>query len=101
MVTYASLVWWQKTEQAKASAALQKVQRLACLLTTCAMKSARNVALEAMLDLPPISDMVKKEAEQTAFRMLKDYKPNTGEMQGHLKIYEKLWTCIRSQTLCQ
>jgi hypothetical protein len=42
------------------------------------MKSAPSVLLEAM---------VKKEAAQTAFRMLEDYKPNTRDMQGHLKIY--------------
>jgi hypothetical protein len=46
MVTYTSFVWWHKTEQAKASAALQKEQKLACLLSTGAMKSA----IEAMLD---------------------------------------------------
>jgi hypothetical protein len=67
---------WQKTEQAKDSTALQKGQTLAYLLTTGAMKSAPSVALEAMLDLSPLPDMVKKEAAQTAFRMLKDYKPN-------------------------
>lgn len=88
MATYASFVWWRKSEQRKTSADLQKVQRLACLLTTGAMKSAPNTALEAMLDLPPLPDMVKKEAALTAFRMLKDIKPNTGDMQGHMKIYE-------------
>jgi hypothetical protein len=32
--------------------------------------------------------MVKKEAAQSAFRMLDSFKPNTEDMQGHLKIYE-------------
>jgi hypothetical protein len=31
--------------------------------------------------------MVKKAAAQSAFRMLDSFKPNTGDMQGHLKIY--------------
>jgi hypothetical protein len=30
----------------------------------------------------------KKEAAQSAFRMLDSFKPNTGDMQGHLRIYE-------------
>jgi hypothetical protein len=64
-----------------------EVQILACLLTTGAMKSAPTIALEAMLDLPPLPAMVKKEAAQSAFRMLDSFKPNTGDMQGHLKIY--------------
>jgi hypothetical protein len=53
VVTYASFVWWQRTELKTAHAELQKVQRLACLLTTGAMKSAPTIALKAMLDLPP------------------------------------------------
>jgi hypothetical protein len=52
------------------------------------MRSAPTVALEAMLDLPPLLDMVKKEAAQTAFRMLKDYKPNTGDMQEYEDLRE-------------
>ena len=88
MVTYASFVWWPRAELATASAELQKVQRLACLLTTGAMKSAPTIALEAMLDLPPLPDMVKKEAAQSAFRMLDSYKPKTGDMQGHLRVYK-------------
>jgi hypothetical protein len=32
--------------------------------------------------------MVKKEAAQSAFRMLDTYKPNTVDMQGHLRVYK-------------
>jgi hypothetical protein len=35
-----------------------------------ATKSAPNIALEAMLDLPPLPALVKKEAAQAAFRLL-------------------------------
>jgi Reverse transcriptase (RNA-dependent DNA polymerase) len=52
MVSYASSVWWRKSGEATTGAMLQKIQRLACLLTTGAMKSAPTTALEAMLDLP-------------------------------------------------
>jgi hypothetical protein len=90
MVTYASFVWWQRTELKTAHAELQKVQRLACLLTIGAMKSAPTIALEAMLDLPPLLGMVKKEAAQSAFRMLDTYKPNTENMQGHSKSLQRL-----------
>jgi hypothetical protein len=53
IVTYASFIWWQRTELKTAYAEHPKVQRLACLLTTGAMKSAPTIALEAILDLPP------------------------------------------------
>jgi hypothetical protein len=59
MMSYAAFVWWQISEQTTASAELQNVQRLACLLTTGAMKSAPTIVLEAMLDLPPLPAMVK------------------------------------------
>jgi hypothetical protein len=93
MVTYASL-WWQRTELKTACAELQKVQRLACLLTTGAMKSAPTIALEAMLDLPPLPSV------QSAFRMLDTYKPNTEDMQGHLRVY-KVFQVTHSQIECQ
>jgi hypothetical protein len=57
-------------EKTTASAELQKVQRLACLLTTGAMKSAPTIALESLLDQPPLPAMVKNEAAQYAFKML-------------------------------
>jgi hypothetical protein len=88
MMSYAAFVWWQGSEQTTASAELQKVQKLACLLSTGATKSAPTITLEAMLDLPPLPTMVNKEAAQSAFRILDLFEPNTGDMQGHLKIYE-------------
>jgi hypothetical protein len=69
---------------------LQKIQRLACLLTTEAMKSASTTALEAMLDLPPLPDTVKKGAVQFAVRMLDEIKPKAGDMRGHLEIQRDL-----------
>jgi hypothetical protein len=36
-----------------------------------------------MLDLPPLPDTMKKEAEQSAVRMLDEIKPKAGDMQGH------------------
>jgi hypothetical protein len=92
MISYVDFVWWQKSEQTTASAELQKLQRLACLLTTGAMKCAPKIALEAILDLPPLPAMVKKEAAQ----------PNTENMQRHLKIYEYFQgTSMLSQINCQ
>ena len=99
MVTYASFVWWRKSGEATTSAMLQKIQRLACLLTTGAMKSAPTTALEAMLDLPPVPDLVKKEAAMTALRMLDEIKPKTGDMQGHLEIYKDFKEIMELQVL--
>jgi hypothetical protein len=43
--------------------------------------------------------MVKKEAAQSAFKMLDSVKPNTGDMQGHLKIYEDFQEVMDQHTL--
>jgi len=99
MVNYASFVWWGKSVEATTFAILQKIQRLACLLTIGAMKSAPTVALEAMLDLPPLPDVVKKEAAQTAIRMLDEINPKLGDMQGHLGIYTDFQQIMELQVL--
>lgn len=53
MITYASLVWWTKMRQRTAITELSKVQRLACLGITGAMRSTPTAAMEVLLDLPP------------------------------------------------
>jgi hypothetical protein len=47
-------------------------------------------ALEAMLDLPPLPALVKKEVAQSAFRLLGSYKPSTGHLEGDLRIYYQI-----------
>jgi hypothetical protein len=59
----------------RASSELLTVHRLACLPTTGAIESAPNIALEVMLDLIPLLDLVKRD-----FKMLDSLKPNTGNM---------------------
>ena len=63
------------------------------------MKSTPTVALEAMLDLPPLPDVVIKEAAQTAIRMLDEIKPKPGDMQGHLGIYRDFQKMMELQVL--
>jgi hypothetical protein len=98
---FASFVWWKRTELESAYAELQKVQRLVCLLTTGAIKSAPTIALEAMLDLPPLPVMVKKETAQSASRVFDTYKPNTEDMQmqGHLRVYKDFQEIVELYSL--
>ncbi|XP_055698849.1 uncharacterized protein LOC129799159 [Phlebotomus papatasi] len=51
IIAYGCLVWWKKTQQTKATNQLQKVQRLACLAVTGAMRSCPTAAMEAILDI--------------------------------------------------
>ncbi|XP_039303505.1 uncharacterized protein LOC120357389 [Solenopsis invicta] len=54
MVTYAAVVWLPKTKQRTAQQQLQKIQRLACLSITGAIKTCPTAATEALLDVLPL-----------------------------------------------
>lgn len=62
ILTYAAPVWWKKAEVKSTQAKLSKLQRLACVGITGAMRTAPTAALEVLLDLPPLHIVIKKEA---------------------------------------
>ncbi|XP_055714430.1 uncharacterized protein LOC129808685 [Phlebotomus papatasi] len=90
IIAYGCLVWWKKTQQTKATNQLQKVQRLACLAVTGAMRSCPTAAMEAILDIVPLQIFLQKTATQQglAITMIKDLKP--GNLTGHLEILKHL-----------
>ncbi|KAL1448474.1 hypothetical protein WDU94_005530 [Cyamophila willieti] len=90
MVTYASLVWWPKTKEKTAQAVIQKIQRLACISITGAIKTCPTAAMETMLDMLPLYMHIKKDAMQSALRlsMTKHFKP--GNLVGHLSILKEI-----------
>jgi hypothetical protein len=69
VIAYGSLVWWPKVLQTTAQQKLTKIQRLACLGITGAMRTTPTAALEALLDLPPLHLYVEGQARLTAHRM--------------------------------
>jgi hypothetical protein len=89
MMTYASFVWWPKTEQRKAQAALSRVQRLAMSSITGCRKTTPTIALEALLDLPTLHSYIQKEAALASFRILEEIDPKPGDCKGHMRIFEK------------
>jgi len=52
-VTFTSLVWWPGCQTASAKRKLSRVQRLACLGITGAMRTTPTDAVEAFIRLPP------------------------------------------------
>lgn len=88
-VTYAAFIWWHKAQSATNNLVLSKVQRLACLATTGALRTTPTVAMEASLDLLPIKLRIKEEAGKTAFRLLKTHCFLPGDYKGHLRIYDE------------
>lgn len=67
-IVYGSIVWWPKTLQKIATARLTGVQRLASLSITGAMNTTPSVAMEILLDLPPLHLVVQREARLVAYK---------------------------------
>ncbi|XP_036347463.1 uncharacterized protein LOC118756832, partial [Rhagoletis pomonella] len=62
ILTYAAPVCWKKVEMKSTQAKLSKLQRLACVGITGAMRTTPTAALEVLLDLLPLHIVIKKEA---------------------------------------
>lgn len=90
MVTYGAFVWWPRVDVQSARKELAKVQRLASLCITGAMRTTPSAALDVILDMPPLHFQVEREAMNTAWRIqqYKKYKP--GDFTGHLSILGKI-----------
>ena len=87
-LTYAALVWWPKTKESTARTKLDKVQRLACIAITGAMKSTPSKALDAILHLLPLYEYVQLEAEKSALRLKQTKTILSGDLVGHLTILD-------------
>jgi ribonuclease HI len=68
-ITYGSIVWWHRTSIEKFKLKLTKIQRLAALTITGAMKSAPTSALETILGLPPLHLVMEAKAKSCAIRL--------------------------------
>ena len=85
MVTYAAAIWWPKTEQRAAQLQLQKIQRLACLSITGAMRTCPTAAMDALLDLLPLHLQIRKEAFNSAIRIFRNKRLSISRT-GHMRI---------------
>jgi hypothetical protein len=68
-VTFASLVWWPGCQTATAKRKLSKVQRLACLGITGAIRTTPMGAMEALVGLPPQDLVIQGEGRLAAHRL--------------------------------
>jgi hypothetical protein len=62
IVTYAATVWWPRVKFKRSQAELSKLQRVACLGITGAIKTAPTAVMEVLLGLPPLHLQVEVEA---------------------------------------
>ena len=66
MLMYGSLVWIKGVKGAVIKKELVKVQRLACLMITRAMRSTPTAGIEAMLGLEPLEITAMESAIATS-----------------------------------
>lgn len=68
-ITYASVVWWTKVDEKLACTKLSRIQRLACLCITGAMRSTPTATMEILLGLTPLDIEIKAKARVCAHRL--------------------------------
>jgi hypothetical protein len=68
-ITFASLVWWPGCQTNSAKKRLSRIQRLACLGITGAMRTTPTSALGVLTCLPPLDLVVQGEARAAAHRL--------------------------------
>jgi hypothetical protein len=67
-LTFASVIWWPGCQTATTKK-LSKVQRLACLGITGALRTTPTGAMEALVGLPPLDLVIQGEARLSAHRL--------------------------------
>ena len=82
-ILYGVLVWWPKVIQKTTKTQLGRIQRMACLAITGAMKSTPTAAMEVLLNLTPLNLLIMAEARMALYRLLMfkqpaDLKTETG-----------------------
>lgn len=88
ILTYGAVVWWEAVQTNSYLSNLNKVQRLACLGITGAIKSTPQVGLESILHLLPIDCFMKCVAAKSAMR-LKTQNKLDQSTSGHASILNK------------
>ncbi|XP_050547350.1 uncharacterized protein LOC126909036 [Daktulosphaira vitifoliae] len=68
MMLYGALIWWTRTALITARKELSRIQRMAAIAITGALRTTPTVALEALIGLPPLHLEVKAHAKATALR---------------------------------
>ncbi|XP_063707917.1 uncharacterized protein LOC134836669, partial [Culicoides brevitarsis] len=80
MISYAASAWWTKTETESAKRKLSKLQRLALLMVTRAMRSTPTSALEKLTGTPPLHLWIQYEAMNANYRFMISEKPEIAEL---------------------
>jgi hypothetical protein len=70
ILTYSSMIRWPRVRYKVSEAELSRLQRLACLAITWAMKTTPTAPMEVLLGLPPLHVMIEGEAQGGIYRLM-------------------------------
>jgi hypothetical protein len=90
ILAHGAIVWWTRLKRVTASVALTRLQRLALLCMTGALRGTPTAAMEAILSLPPIKDFLISQALSTAYRLRQAGRwlsPPNPTHRGHARIF--------------
>jgi hypothetical protein len=68
-ILYGALVWWPKAMQKNTKIQLGRIQRMACLAITGAMKTTPTAAMELLLYLTSFDLLIMAEARMALYRL--------------------------------
>ena len=89
-MAYAALVWWPRCNLKTTVTKLSKVQRLACVGITGALRTTPTAALENLLGLPPLHIFIKNEARKACYRLRCNNKWGNTVKFGHSRVAEDI-----------
>lgn len=70
-VTYGAIIWWHSIKKAKNRNKLKRLQRMALMLISGAVRSTPTAALEALLNIVPLDMEIEKLAIKACARLIK------------------------------
>jgi hypothetical protein len=82
IVTYAATVWWNRVKLRIRRAELSKLQRMACLCITGAMRTTQTAAIEVLLEVPPLH-LLRLEQEFIVSTAVINGNPNLKVLDMH------------------
>ncbi|MCP3662524.1 MAG: hypothetical protein GY696_08530 [Gammaproteobacteria bacterium] len=90
MVAYGAVVWWLRCTIGVSCRALRRIQRLACLGISGALRTTPTAALEVLLNLAPLATHVVGEAMAACYRLVRSGQWKAKGLYGHALIKQRM-----------
>jgi len=101
MITHAAVVWCPRVELGVAITMLDRLQRLACLAITGAIRTTPTAAMEMLFGLVPLDTHIRQVAMNSCYSMRStDNWRRSGSYMLHTSIHDRLKENIPISSVC-